>query len=149
MSGATEERDPADVALVEGVAVDLRHWIGGVRVSSETTFADVSPIDETTIAHVHAGNSAHVDAAVAAARAAFPAWAALPVAERSAILRRDAFRVRFEDHVNESLEFFKVRTRPAQFELTVFQPVAHEVSSLYGIEDRADARLHASRSARP
>ena len=94
MSGATEERDPADVALVEGVAVDLRHWIGGVRVSSETTFADVSPIDETTIAHVHAGNSAHVDAAVAAARAAFPAWAALPVAERSAILRQVAHGVR-------------------------------------------------------
>jgi aminomuconate-semialdehyde/2-hydroxymuconate-6-semialdehyde dehydrogenase len=75
---------------VEGVTIDTRHWIGGRRVSSATTFADVSPIDETEIAQVHAGTAAEVDQAVAAAREAFPAWAAMPVAERSAILRRVA-----------------------------------------------------------
>ena len=31
-------------AEVEGVAVDVRHWIGGERVASERTFADVSPM---------------------------------------------------------------------------------------------------------
>ena len=40
---------------VEGVAVDTRHWIGGERVSSATTFDDISPIDETVIAEIHAG----------------------------------------------------------------------------------------------
>ncbi|MCA1984265.1 aldehyde dehydrogenase [Nocardioides nematodiphilus] len=88
-----------DCASVEGVEVDTRHWIGGQRVASATTFEDVSPIDETVIAYVHAGTSAEVDAAVAAARAAFPAWAALPVGERAAILRRvaEGIEARIED----------------------------------------------------
>jgi 5-carboxymethyl-2-hydroxymuconic-semialdehyde dehydrogenase len=89
----------ATTAMVEGVAVDLRHWIGGERVASADTFADISPIDETEIAQVHAAGAAEVDRAVAAARAAFPAWAALPVAERSAVLRRvaDGVEARIED----------------------------------------------------
>ncbi|GAA1165918.1 aldehyde dehydrogenase [Nocardioides aquiterrae] len=89
----------AHTAPVEGVVVDLRHWIGGERVASERTFADVSPIDEAEIAQVAAGGAAEVDAAVAAARAAFPAWAALPVAERAAVLRRvaEGVEARVED----------------------------------------------------
>ena len=43
--------DPGgDVASVEDVSVDTRHWIGGRRVASADTFDDISPIDETTIA---------------------------------------------------------------------------------------------------
>ena len=75
---------------VEGVEVDTRHWINGQRVASATTFTDISPIDETPLGEISAGGADEVDQAVAAARAAFPAWAALPVAERSAILRRVA-----------------------------------------------------------
>ena len=74
-------------ATVEGVAVDTRHWIGGQRVASATTFNDISPIDETVIARVHAGGATEIDAAVSAAQAAFPAWAALPRPERAEILR--------------------------------------------------------------
>ncbi|MFV0461239.1 MAG: aldehyde dehydrogenase [Actinomycetales bacterium] len=87
------------MAAVEGVQVDLRHWIGGERVASAETFSDISPIDETEIARVHSGGVAEVDRAVLAAREAFPAWAALPVAERSAILRRvaDGVEARVED----------------------------------------------------
>lgn len=89
----------AHTATVEGVDVDLRHWIGGERVASGCTFADVSPIDETEIAQVAAGTAGEVDAAVSAARAAFPAWAALPVSERAAVLRRvaDGVEARVED----------------------------------------------------
>lgn len=89
----------SEKAVVAGVDVDLRHWIGGRRVASATTFADISPIDETEIAQVYAGGASEVDQAVAAARAAFPAWAGLPVAERSAILRRvaDGIEARVED----------------------------------------------------
>lgn len=75
---------------VEGVRVDTRHWINGQRVASATRFTDVSPIDEAELGEICAGTSDEVDQAVAAARAAFPAWAALPVAERSALLRRVA-----------------------------------------------------------
>jgi len=74
-------------AEVEGVLVDTRHWIGSRRVASASTFTDISPIDEQPIAQVHAGGQDEIDAAVAAAREAFPAWAALPVKQRSDILR--------------------------------------------------------------
>jgi aminomuconate-semialdehyde/2-hydroxymuconate-6-semialdehyde dehydrogenase len=77
-------------AVVEGVSVDTRHWIGGRRVASAETFTDISPIDETPIAEVSAGGPAEVDAAVAAARVAFPEWAALPHEERAAVLHRIA-----------------------------------------------------------
>ena len=87
------------VVLVEGVPVDTRHWIGGRRVASATTFEDVSPIDETVIAQVSAAGADEVSNAVAAARAAFPDWAALPVAERSAIRRKvaDGVEARVEE----------------------------------------------------
>lgn len=87
------------IATVEGVPVDTRHWIGGERIDSAMTFDDASPIDGAVIAQVAAGTKDEVDAAVRAARAAFPAWAALPVAERSAILRRvaDLIEERVED----------------------------------------------------
>lgn len=74
--------------VVEGVEVDTRHWINGERVASTSTFPDVSPIDETTLGEISAGGEDEVDRAVYAARAAFPAWAALSVAVRSSILRR-------------------------------------------------------------
>jgi aminomuconate-semialdehyde/2-hydroxymuconate-6-semialdehyde dehydrogenase len=75
---------------VEGVDVDTRHWIGGQRVASSGTFRDVSPIDETVLGEISAGGADEVDAAVAAARAAFPAWAAMAAADRAALLRRVA-----------------------------------------------------------
>ncbi|MEV0222499.1 aldehyde dehydrogenase family protein [Streptomyces sp. NPDC050704] len=48
------------------------------------TIAVVNPADEQVIAHVPAGTVEDVDAAVRAARAAFPAWAATPPADRAA-----------------------------------------------------------------
>jgi aminomuconate-semialdehyde/2-hydroxymuconate-6-semialdehyde dehydrogenase len=84
---------------VEGVQVDTRHWIDGRRIESATTFTDVSPIDEQPLAEIFAGGTAEVDAAVAAAQDAFPGWAGLDVAERSAILRRvaEGIEARVED----------------------------------------------------
>jgi aminomuconate-semialdehyde/2-hydroxymuconate-6-semialdehyde dehydrogenase len=96
MTGESVSEHPAEI---EGVLVDTRHWIGGRRVASATTFTDISPIDEQPIAEVHAGGEAEVDAAVAAARECFPAWAALPVDQRSDILRAvaDGIDARRED----------------------------------------------------
>ena len=86
-------------ARVAGVAVDTRHWIGGQRVASATTFEDVSPLDGTVIAQVSRGGPAEVDAAVAAAKAAFAGWSQTPPAERSAILHgvADGIEARLED----------------------------------------------------
>ncbi|HVD79214.1 MAG TPA: aldehyde dehydrogenase [Propionibacteriaceae bacterium] len=77
-------------ATVEGVEVDTRHWIGGVRVASESTFTDLSPIDEQPIAEVSAGAAEEVDAAVQAAQYAFPGWAAMPRSARAELLRNVA-----------------------------------------------------------
>jgi aminomuconate-semialdehyde/2-hydroxymuconate-6-semialdehyde dehydrogenase len=77
-------------ATVEGVEVDTRHWIGGERIPSQTTFTDISPIDEQPIAEISAGSSSEVDVAVEAAQDAFPDWAAMPRGERANLLRRVA-----------------------------------------------------------
>ena len=61
-------------ATVAGVQVDTRHWIGGQRIASTETFTDVSPIDGQVLGEVARGGPSEADAAVAAARAAFPAW---------------------------------------------------------------------------
>ena len=63
--------------VVAGVRVSTDHYIGGQRVPSAQTFEDISPIDGKVIAQISAGGQAEVNAAVATAKAAFPAWAAL------------------------------------------------------------------------
>jgi 5-carboxymethyl-2-hydroxymuconic-semialdehyde dehydrogenase len=78
------------VMRVAGVDVDPRHWIGGRRVDSAQTCTDISPIDEQPIAQIASGGQAEIDAAVDAARDAFPAWARTPARERAAALRRIA-----------------------------------------------------------
>ncbi|MFH9432037.1 aldehyde dehydrogenase family protein [Streptomyces sp. NPDC017615] len=59
----------------------------------------VNPADEEVIGRVPAGGAADVDAAVRAARAALPGWAATPPAERAARLTalRDALAAREEE----------------------------------------------------
>ncbi|MFI6735246.1 aldehyde dehydrogenase [Nonomuraea sp. NPDC050451] len=87
------------IATVAGIAVDTRHWIGGARVASATTFTDESPIDGRVLAEIARGGQVEADAAVAAAREAFPGWAATPRQERAALLRAVAEGVekRLED----------------------------------------------------
>ncbi|MFJ2241747.1 aldehyde dehydrogenase [Streptomyces sp. NPDC087859] len=90
------------ITTVAGVAVDTRHWIGGERVASVETFTDVSPIDGSTLGEISRGTATEAAAAVAAARAAFPAWAATLRAERARILHAiaDGVEKRIEDLAN-------------------------------------------------
>ncbi|MDK0524271.1 aldehyde dehydrogenase [Streptomyces sp. ML-6] len=74
------------ITTVAGVAVDTRHWIGGERIASTETFTDTSPIDGSVLGEIARGTAMEAAAAVAAARAAFPAWAATPRFERARIL---------------------------------------------------------------
>ncbi|MCP4006103.1 MAG: aldehyde dehydrogenase [bacterium] len=78
------------VVKVEGVEVSADHWIGGERVASQERFEVRSPIDGMKLAEVSAGGAAEVDAAVEAARRAFPAWAELGPEGRAPILQRFA-----------------------------------------------------------
>ncbi|MGW3466485.1 aldehyde dehydrogenase family protein, partial [Streptomyces olivaceoviridis] len=89
----------AHLTTVAGVAVDTRHWIGGERVASTGTFTDVSPIDGSTLGEIARGTATEAAAAVSAAKAAFPGWAATPRAERARILHAiaDGVEKRLED----------------------------------------------------
>jgi len=87
------------MAIVAGVEVDTRHFIGGKRVASESTFADHSPIDGVHLADVSRGGAKEVGLAVAAAKAAFPIWSQMSPQERGAILHRvaDLVEARIEE----------------------------------------------------
>jgi acyl-CoA reductase-like NAD-dependent aldehyde dehydrogenase len=73
---------------VAGVEVSPDHFIGGERVASPRRFEDISPITNEPIAEVSRAGEAEVDAAVRAARDAFPEWAALGPAGRAPYLHR-------------------------------------------------------------
>ncbi|WP_028966241.1 aldehyde dehydrogenase family protein [Sphingomonas phyllosphaerae] len=73
-----------DGAVRQGLYIDG----GWQEASGTTTLPVVDPTTEAEIAQVAAGTSADLDRAVAAAKAAFPAFAATPVAERQAMLER-------------------------------------------------------------
>ncbi len=76
----------ANVSTIEGVRVSADHWIGGARIPSEDMFLDHSPIDGELLAMVARGGRREADAAVAAARSAFPGWATTPPGDRARIL---------------------------------------------------------------
>ncbi|WP_405619682.1 aldehyde dehydrogenase family protein [Streptomyces sp. NBC_01511] len=81
-------------------------YIGGEwrRAAGPDTIAVVNPATEQVIAEVPAGTAEDVDAAVRAARAAFPGWAATPPAVRAAHLTalRDALAAR-KDEIAETV----------------------------------------------
>ena len=66
----------------------IDHLINGKPLASRSYFATLNPATQEELAEVASGGAAEVEAAVAAAKAAFPAWAARPAAERAALLRR-------------------------------------------------------------
>jgi 5-carboxymethyl-2-hydroxymuconic-semialdehyde dehydrogenase len=66
----------------------IQHLIHGQSVASASTFETVNPATQDVLAEVCAGGEAEVNAAVAAAKAAFPAWAHTPAPERAKIMRR-------------------------------------------------------------
>ena len=75
---------------VVGVHVSPDHYIGGERVSSGATFTDLCPLDEEPITEVARAGDEEADAAIRAARQAFPEWAALGPEGRADFLFRIA-----------------------------------------------------------
>jgi 5-carboxymethyl-2-hydroxymuconic-semialdehyde dehydrogenase len=66
----------------------VEHLIGGKPVASRSTFETVDPATQDVLAEVARGGAAEVDAAVAAAKAAFPAWSRTPASDRARLMRR-------------------------------------------------------------
>lgn len=65
----------------------IDHLIDGKAVAGTDYFETVNPATQGVLAEVAAGGAAEVNAAVAAAKAAFPAWAGLPTTERAKKIR--------------------------------------------------------------
>ncbi|HJV49846.1 MAG TPA: 5-carboxymethyl-2-hydroxymuconate semialdehyde dehydrogenase [Noviherbaspirillum sp.] len=65
----------------------LQHLINGQKVDSKDRFDTINPATGEVLATVASGGQEEVNAAVAAAKAAFPGWAATPAKERARLMR--------------------------------------------------------------
>jgi 5-carboxymethyl-2-hydroxymuconic-semialdehyde dehydrogenase len=66
----------------------VQHLIAGKSLDSASHFETVNPATQEVLGEVARGGEQEVHAAVAAAKAAFPAWAAKPATERARTLHR-------------------------------------------------------------
>lgn len=66
----------------------IPHLINGQCVASATTFETINPATQEVLAEVSAGGVDEINAAVQAAKDAFPKWAGLPATERAKLMRK-------------------------------------------------------------
>lgn len=66
----------------------IDHLIAGKAVAGRDYFETVNPATQDVLAEVAQGGETEVHAAVAAAKEAFPAWAALPAPQRARLVRK-------------------------------------------------------------
>jgi 1-pyrroline-5-carboxylate dehydrogenase len=87
------ERFEATLAQMKANHLGKTHamLINNQDVFAESTYENRSPINRhLLLAHLQAGTSQHAEAALAAARAAFPAWSETDWRERVRLVRRAA-----------------------------------------------------------
>jgi acyl-CoA reductase-like NAD-dependent aldehyde dehydrogenase len=68
-------------------------WIDGKAVAGAGSFDVINPATEQVLARCPRADAAQLEAAVAAAKAAYPAWARRPIAERRRLLEEVADRM--------------------------------------------------------
>lgn len=66
----------------------IDHLIDGKPVAGADYFETVNPATQEVLAEVASGGEAEVNAAVAAAKAAFPKWAGMPAPQRAKLIRK-------------------------------------------------------------
>ena len=66
----------------------IDHLINGKAVAGKDYFETINPATQEVLAEVASGGAAEVDAAVAAAKEAFPKWANTPATERAKLVRK-------------------------------------------------------------
>jgi 5-carboxymethyl-2-hydroxymuconic-semialdehyde dehydrogenase len=66
----------------------INHLIDGKALESSAYFETIDPATQEVLAEVAAGGESEVNAAVAAAKAAFPKWAGTPQKERARLMRK-------------------------------------------------------------
>ena len=81
----------AEPVLSSTASARTTHFIDGKwAAAGGRSFPDYNPFNGEVVANIAAGGRAEADAAVAAAHAAFPAWAAMPPAERQRLFLKAA-----------------------------------------------------------
>jgi 5-carboxymethyl-2-hydroxymuconic-semialdehyde dehydrogenase len=68
--------------------MQINHLINGKAVQGREYFQTVNPATQEVLAEVASGGEAEVNAAVAAAKDAFPKWAAMPAPQRAKLVRK-------------------------------------------------------------
>jgi 5-carboxymethyl-2-hydroxymuconic-semialdehyde dehydrogenase len=66
----------------------ISHLINGKTVSSNTALQSINPATQEVLTDVAAGGAAEINAAVQAAKDAFPKWAGMPAPERAKLMRK-------------------------------------------------------------
>ena len=66
----------------------IQHLINGQSVASDSAFETINPATQEVLAEVSAGGTDEINAAVQAAKDAFPKWAGLPATERAKLMRK-------------------------------------------------------------
>lgn len=66
----------------------IKHWINGKEVASEQTFENLNPATGEVICQVSSGGEVEINAAVKAAKEAFPKWSKTPAKERARLMRK-------------------------------------------------------------
>jgi 5-carboxymethyl-2-hydroxymuconic-semialdehyde dehydrogenase len=69
-------------------SMQINHLINGKSAPSSSYFETVNPATQAVLAEVASGGEAEVNAAVAAAKAAFPKWAGMPAPQRAKLIRK-------------------------------------------------------------
>jgi len=102
--GPAPEANEDVVAWLKARASGIGHFIGGKFAfpKGAESFVSINPATEAELARVAQGTAANVDAAVKAARAAFPKWSALSGHERARYLYAIA------RHIQKRERFFSV-----------------------------------------
>ena len=66
----------------------IKHWINGKEVAGEQTFENLNPATGEVICQVSSGGEVEINAAVKAAKEAFPKWSKTPAKERARLMRK-------------------------------------------------------------
>ena len=132
-------------AALEGVAKGFgaRHpiVIGGRRISDREMIASVNPARPSQVVGYWArATAADADAAVAAARAAWPGWAARPASERAAIIERAAGIIEERRFELNALEVYEAAKPWIEADADISEAV--DFCRFYASEMRALDRLH-------
>ncbi|WP_337053182.1 aldehyde dehydrogenase family protein [Pseudoxanthomonas sp. USHLN014] len=130
---------------------DYTLTIDGQAATSAATLEVINPANEQVIARVPDASREQLDAAVAAAKRAFPAWSALPLAERQRYVARigDAIERHAEDFMKLlTLEQGKAR-QGAEWEIGGSAIWCHEIAKqelpLHVVEDSGTRRVETRR----